>query len=92
VSRDIDPSLPQLSGKLPAAALADLNRLIVFGLAGHALTGTLPEIIWKHPQIQYVWMDRNPSLGGNIPANASTTLRHMFVVATPPMHAPRNEN
>jgi hypothetical protein len=59
---------PALVGEIPAA-LGDMDALIALSLVGTRLTGTIPEAVGALPNLEMVWMDHNPTLGGAIPAS-----------------------
>ena len=57
---------PSVAGTIPAA-LGKMDALVALSLVGTRLTGTIPDAIGALPNLEMVWMDHNPTLGGAIP-------------------------
>lgn len=60
----------EVKGQLPSS-IGSLSALVSISLVGTKITGTIPDTIGDARALSMVWLDHNPTLGGEIPASFS---------------------
>ncbi|KAK8444281.1 hypothetical protein SEVIR_9G109700v4 [Setaria viridis] len=74
--QSLDISACNVSGEIPASALAGLTRLRTLNLSGNAFSGALPVAVWSLPGLSVLDVSRAnltgplPTTGISLPANA----------------------
>jgi Leucine-rich repeat (LRR) protein len=68
--RELSLSGTQRTGALPSEWLGELNHLVLFDVSYNEMTGSIPSVIWEHPNLSYLLLNRN-KFTGDLPAGIS---------------------
>ena len=76
---------PDLRFELLGSELAKLDRLSAFAVTGTAMSGTIPSELGGMSELDFVYLNSNPSLSGTIPSELGelTKLHYLLMRSTP---------